>query len=57
MSEFFFGDEVGRFVIDAGPVDAPSAHRLPEYVQRARPVGELDHSLSEFGHSYTSGLD
>ena len=56
LSAFFFGDQIGRRVImlsqlpDSANIGFLSSLRLPLELKT------LDHSLSEFGPSYTSGL-
>jgi hypothetical protein len=56
LSEFFLTDEVGRFVTMVGKL----AHRpnvsFLRLLREPSKLKTLDHSLSQFGHSYTSGL-
>ena len=57
LSKFFLGDEVRRLVIVISELpDRPNIGFLSS-LREASELQTLDHSLSQFGNNYTSGLE
>jgi hypothetical protein len=54
LAQFFFGDQVRRPVIMCGELADGTNVRLLSPLRETSELETLDHSLSQFGHGYTS---